>query len=92
MNNNINPEEIKKEIKQLISEIAEIPGEQIKDDSRFTEDLGIDSMMALEVVAGIEKKYKIVIPEAEIPTIRSLQNVYALVEKPIPPTRWKLVT
>ncbi|MDP2922960.1 MAG: acyl carrier protein [Candidatus Omnitrophota bacterium] len=50
--------------------------EQIKDDSRFAEDLGIDSMMALEVVASIEKKYKVVIPEAEIPKIRSLENVY----------------
>jgi acyl carrier protein len=72
---------IKEELKQLISEIAEIPPEQIKDDSRFSEDLGIDSMMALEVVATIEKKYKIVIPEAEIPNIRSLKNIYDLLER-----------
>lgn len=72
---------IKEELKQLISEIAEKPIEEIKDDSRFSEDLGIDSMMALEVVASIEKKYKVVIPEAEIPNIRSLQNVYELLEK-----------
>lgn len=74
-------ETTKQELKNLIAEIAEIPEEEIKDDSRFAEDLGIDSMMALEVVAGIEKKYKIVIPEAEIPTIRSLQNVYDLLGK-----------
>jgi acyl carrier protein len=72
---------LKEELKQLISEIAEIPPEQIKDDSRFAEDLGIDSMMALEIVATIEKKYKVVIPEAEIPNIRSLQNIYELLSK-----------
>jgi acyl carrier protein len=81
MSDNINFEEIKKEIKKIISEIAEIPEEQIKDDARFAEDLDIDSMMALEVVASIEKKYKVVISEAEIPNIRSLQNVYDLLGK-----------
>jgi acyl carrier protein len=35
----------------------------------------------LEVVASIEKKYKVIIPEAEIPAIRSLQNVYDLLGK-----------
>ena len=81
MPDGINFEEIKKEIRKLIPEIAEIPEEEIKDDARFAEDLGIDSMMALEVVASIEKKYKVVIPEAEIPNIRSLQNVYELLGK-----------
>jgi len=38
-------------------------------------------MMALEIVASIEKKYKVVIPEGEIPNIRSLQNIYDLIEK-----------
>ncbi len=73
-----NFEAIKQEVKELVSEIAEVPVEKLKDDARFTEDLGVDSMMALEIVASIEKKYKIVIPEDKIPTVRSLQNVYEL--------------
>jgi len=76
-----NIEDIKKEIKKMVSDIAEIPEDQIKDEARFAEDLGIDSMMALEIVASIEKKYKVVIPEEKIPTIRSLQDVYALMEE-----------
>jgi acyl carrier protein len=74
-------EKIKKEVKKLVAEVAEIPEEEIKDDSRFAEDLGVDSMMALEIVASIEKKYKVVIPEEEIPNIRSLQDVCNLLEK-----------
>ncbi len=69
------------EIKKLVADIAEKSPEEIKDDATFGEDLGIDSMMALEIVASIEKKYKIIIPENEIPNIRSLQNVYDLVAK-----------
>jgi len=77
----INFEEIKKEVKAKVSEITEIPEEKLKEAAKFVEDLGVDSMMALEIVASIEKKYKIVIPEEEIPKIRSLDDVYALLEK-----------
>ena len=73
-------EQIKKEVRQLVSEISEVPIEDLKDEARFSEDLGVDSMMALEIIASLEKKYKIVIPEEKIPTVRSLKNVYELLE------------
>jgi len=74
-------EKLKEEIKKIVSEVSEVPQEQLKEDARFVEDLGIDSMMALEIVANIEKKYKVVIPEEEIPKIRSLKDVYKIMEK-----------
>lgn len=72
---------VKKEIKKLISEITEIPQNELKEEADFTTDLGVDSMMALEIVAAIEKKYKIVVPEEEIPNIRSLNNIYEILKK-----------
>ena len=74
-------EAMRKEVKSLVSEITEVPEAELKDEARFTEDLGVDSMMALEIVASIEKKYKVVIPEDKIPTVRSLKNVYELLEQ-----------
>jgi acyl carrier protein len=74
-------EKVKKELRKLVSEIAEVPLEKVKDDSGFYKDLEVDSMKALEIIAGIEKKYKIAIPEDKIPSLSSLQNVYALLEK-----------
>ncbi len=76
-----NLEEIKREVKELVSEISEIPEEDIKEDAKFAEDLGVDSMVALEIVASVEKKYRVVIPEEKIPTLRSLQDVYQLLEE-----------
>ena len=81
MAKNFNLEEAKEEVKKLVSEIAEISEEEVRDDARFAEDLGVDSMMALEIVASIEKKYKVVVPEEKIPTIRSPQSVYKLLEE-----------
>ena len=77
----VNFDQVKQEVKKMISEISEIPEADFKEESLFFEDLGIDSMMALEIVAQIEKKYKVVIPEEEIPTIRSLQKVLELLGK-----------
>ena len=74
-------DKVKKDVKKTISEITEVSEEELKEDADFTNELGIDSMMALEMVAAIEKKYKIVIPEEDIPNIRSLKNIYSILEK-----------
>ena len=72
---------IKKEVKQKVSEITEIPEDKLLEDAKFVEDLGVDSMMALEIVASLEKKYKVTVAEEEIPKMRSLKDIYALLEK-----------
>jgi len=72
---------VKDEVKKLVSEITEIPENDLSEEARFAEDLGVDSMMALEIVASIEKRYKVAIPEEEIPNIRSLKDVYKVLEK-----------
>jgi acyl carrier protein len=73
--------EIKREVKKKVSEIIEVAEDKLKDESKFVEDLGVDSMMALEIVASIEKKYKVTIPETEIHKMGSLKDIYALLEK-----------
>lgn len=75
-----NFEEIKKEVRIKISEIMEIPEEKLNEDSRFVEDLGADSMKAIEIVASIEKSYRIEIPEEEIPKMRCLKNIYEFLQ------------
>jgi acyl carrier protein len=72
---------IKEEIKKLVADITEVPIESLTEDAKFAEDLGVDSMRALEIVASIEKKYKVIIPEREIPTVRALSDIYKLLEK-----------
>ena len=78
-----NFEQIKKEVKSIISEIIEVPESKLTEEARFVEDLDVDSMRALEIVASIEKKYKVAIPEDQIRTLRSLKNIYDLLEESI---------
>ena len=72
---------VEQEIKGLIAEVLETPFDKITPDARFVEDLGMDSMMALEILAAIEKKYRITIPEENLTKISSLKEVSELVKK-----------
>ncbi|MCK5015013.1 MAG: acyl carrier protein [Candidatus Omnitrophica bacterium] len=71
--------QIKSELKEMMAEIMETESEEIKDDAQFVTDLGMDSMMALEVLASLEKKYKIVIPEEELLKFTTLNNTVEVV-------------
>ena len=69
---------LKEELRSLIAEIAEI--DTIPDDTHF-KDLGIDSMMGVEIVAAIERQYQIKIEDDELAGFKDLDGAYALVVK-----------
>ncbi len=69
---------LKEELRELIAEIAEI--DEVPDDVTF-KDLGIDSMMGVEIVAAIERKYQVKIEDAELAEISTLNASMALVQK-----------
>jgi acyl carrier protein len=71
--------QIKSELKEMMAEIMETEPGEIKEDAQFVQDLGMDSMMALEVLASLEKKYKIVIPEEELLKFTTLNNTVEVV-------------
>jgi len=72
---------LEKEIRSLIAEIIEIEEDKIISSAKLVEELGMDSMMALEILASIEKKYKIRIPEEYLPKVTSLENMVAITKK-----------
>lgn len=72
---------IEQELKALIAEIAEVDVDKINTETSLTKDLGVDSMRALELLAALEKKYKIEIAEEELPQLDKLGMVFDLVKK-----------
>ncbi len=76
--------EIKGIIRDLISEIAEdmeVDEEKITDSAHLVEDMELDSMALLEVLASMEKKFEISIPESEFPNLTSIDKCTETVEK-----------
>ncbi len=72
---------VEQEIRELIADIIEMAPEKIDPDAHLVEDLGMDSMMALEILATMEKKLKIRIPEDDLPKITTLNHAIELAKK-----------
>ncbi|MBN1576938.1 MAG: acyl carrier protein [Chitinispirillaceae bacterium] len=80
----MNQEAIKTAIRELITDIAEdmdLDEAKITDDALFIDDMGLDSMALLEVLATMEKKFGVSIPESEFPNITSITKCATTVEK-----------
>ncbi len=71
---------LRAEIHDLIVEIAEI--DELPADKTF-KDLGIDSMMGVEIVAAIERKYQIKIEDSELEKVSTLNSSIAIVAEKI---------
>jgi len=55
--------EIEFRVAEITSEQTSIPRERIRPDSRFMEDLHIDSLTMIEVILSLEEKFKVTIPD-----------------------------
>ena len=77
----ISAEDIRKEVRRLVAEITERTPEEVSDTALFQEDLGIDSLMAIEMLVAVDKKYRIQVPEEEFGTIKNVNDAVAVVER-----------
>jgi len=75
--------ELEKETTRMLAEVVELDEADLweKRNKRFVEDLGVDSMLALEILALLEKKYRIEIPEENLLDLVSLQSTIDFVDQ-----------
>lgn len=72
--------DLKEKLRAIVAEVSEI--DEIPDQTPFSE-LGIDSMMAIEIVAEVERTYKVSVPEEELKGLTNFESVYQLFAKRI---------
>ena len=70
-------DDLREKLRAIVAEVAEI--EEVPDSTPF-KDLGIDSMMAIEIVADVERSYSIKIPEEQLEQVTNLDSVVKLVQ------------
>ena len=80
----IENDDLELEIRKLIAKIIEVDPQKITPDAHFIEDLGSDSMMALEIMAALEKKFGVTIPEDQLVKMATLNQVVKLVDSLLP--------
>ena len=74
-------DQIRNTIRGSVNRITGVAPEDINDSSSYREDLGLDSLSALEVMVDIEYAFKIKVPEERIQTIQTVQDTINLVQE-----------
>ena len=69
----------RKDVKKLIAEIARMDAAKINESDKIRDDLGIDSLMAMEMLAAIEKRLGIVVDEAKAFNVVTAKDLIDLV-------------
>jgi acyl carrier protein len=69
------------ELRQIVAEVLEINTGELSDTGDFVEVYDADSLRAIEILARIEKKYKVEIPQSELAQMRNLNEVTKVVTR-----------
>jgi acyl carrier protein len=72
-------DETRAQLIEIVAEIADVPVEKVSADAVLA-DLDIDSLRGLRIVAAVERRWGIVVSEDAIGRIRSMGDIFALVE------------
>ncbi|MGC4992353.1 acyl carrier protein [Nocardia salmonicida] len=69
----------KDRIKESVCAILELESDEVTDSSLFKDDHGADSLLAIEILAQLERTFKIAIDQSELERLVNLDGVYAVV-------------
>ncbi|MBE6551142.1 MAG: acyl carrier protein [Ruminococcaceae bacterium] len=70
-------------VKTLLAKQLEMKVEDIADDMNIIEDLGADSLQIVEMLMTIEEKFNIVVPDEDVPELKTVKSVAAYIESKI---------
>lgn len=66
------------ELRTLVADVMDVEADSFDDEAHFMEDLGVDSLMAMEIMVALEKKYRVKFNEPELRRITCLRNIHEL--------------
>ncbi len=62
------------DVKAIVVEQLNVNADEVKEESKFVEDLGADSLDVVELVMALEEKFDIEIPDDEAEKIVTVKN------------------
>ncbi len=75
----MNEDQLTQEIKTLVSKVIKVPAEKIDVNVNIFTELGVDSLLGVEIFAALDKKYGLNVPEEKLAQINTLNDVIAMV-------------
>ena len=73
-------EEIIDQVKEVLAEDFEVEQDVMTDDANIKDTLELDSLSLVDLVAVIEHTFKVKIPAADLPTVKTFAQLYDYIE------------
>ena len=68
------------ELKEIICEYVEAEPEEIREDSRFVEDLGFNSYDFMSMVGEIEERWDVEVSEREVVNVKTVKDAMEYIQ------------
>ena len=72
---------IQEKVTEIIVEQLGVNADQVKAEAKLTEDLGADSLDAVELVMAIEEEFDIEVPDEDAEKLATIGDIFSFVEK-----------
>ncbi|MFD0689946.1 acyl carrier protein [Actinomadura fibrosa] len=63
------------ELRALVADALELPVADVTDDAEFVEELGVDSLMIMEIMVRVEQRYGVQVEDEEFTDVRTFVHV-----------------
>ena len=70
-----------KDLQELASEILGVDADQVQMDKSFARDLAADSLDLVELIAAVEDKYDVELPEEELEKMKVIADLWKYLEE-----------
>lgn len=74
-------EDFQLKVQEFMSSLFEIPATKLVPTAHLYQDLGLDSLDAIDLAMHIQVKYKVTLSNEDLQRIRTLQDIYDLEPK-----------
>ncbi len=68
------------DVKEVVVEQLNVNPDEVKEESKFVEDLGADSLDVVELIMELEEKFDIEIPDSDAEAIATVGDVIKYIE------------
>jgi acyl carrier protein len=70
-----------RELQELAAEILGVETEQVQMDVSFARDLAADSLDLVELIAAVEDKYDVELPDSELEQMKNVGDLWKFLEE-----------
>ena len=67
-------------VREVIGRVSRQDVSALGSDDDLVEHLGVDSLQGLQILAGVEKRFDVTLPDKELITLRTIRTIARVVE------------